>query len=124
MILAQSALVAEIRQDGFVGLLVRHEDLVPVLQGLRRALELGSRHLGIAAPAYEEPAEGERLVEAEIGLNVPVHDPRNSGQSGRRVPAQSLAAERCDQALLALYPIQVSPGRLSIASVEERLGAV
>ena len=51
-------LVAELREDCLVGLLVGDEDLVPVRQGLRGAFELCRGHLGAAAAAYQDPAQG------------------------------------------------------------------
>ena len=99
MVVNPGALVAELGKDGLVGRLVRHEGLVTVRQGRRGALELGRGHLGVAPAAYEEAAEGDRLVEAEVGLDVPVNDSRDLGSlatmSHPRTSLRSAAIRRC-----------------------------
>ena len=115
-----SSLVAELRQDGFVGLLVRHEDLFPF--GKVFGVPLSWEAVIWACSRLIRRRPSERLVEARLvstflfmtlamwGRLVTVSHPRPCARGG-------------DQALLMLYAVHISPP-CPCSEREERLGTV
>src|SRR5215207_11291439 len=118
------AVGAETIQDGFVSRLVRHQDLVPVRQGVGRSLELVGGHPGVGAAAYEDLPQGDRFVDTQVGLDVLLHHPDDLGHLRDGVPPEGLAPQGGYQLLLALYAVEVSASCAAIARVQEGVAAV
>src|ERR671910_2783029 len=98
--------MAELVEDGLIGVFIWYEDLFSVGEGLRDALELLGGHLGVSSSANEDLTQGDGSVEIQVGLDVLVHDLHNLGQSLDGVPPQSLAAKGANELPLALHAVE------------------
>src|SRR5215207_4151909 len=116
--------MAELVEDGLIGVFVWYEDLFSVGEGLRGALELLGGHLGVSSLTDEDLAEGYGSVDIQVGPDVLVHDLHDLGQCLDGVPPQGLAAEGSDELPLALHAVEVGTRGASVPGVDQSLVAV
>src|SRR5215203_2273997 len=116
--------MAELVEDGLIGVFVRYEDLFSVGEGLRDAFDLLGGHLSVSSSADEDLAQGDGSVEVQVGLDVHVHDLRDLGQCLDGVPPQGLTAESSDELPLALHAVEVGTGGASVPGVDQGFVAV
>src|SRR5215208_6239765 len=116
--------MAELVEDGLIGVFVRYEDLFSVGEGLRDAFELLGGHLSVSSSADEDLAQGDGSVEVQVGLDVLVHDLHDLGQCLDSVPPQGLATEGSDELPLALHTVDVGTGGASVSGVDQGFVAV
>src|ERR671910_722564 len=116
--------MAELVEDGLIGVFVWYEDLFSVGEGLRGTLELLGGHLGVSSLADEDLAQGDGSVEIQVGLDVLVHDQHDLGQGLDGVPPQSLAAKGADELPLALHAVEVGARGTSVPGVDQGFVAV
>src|SRR5215208_5009133 len=116
--------MAELVEDGLIGVFVRYEDLFSVGEGLRDAFELLGGHLSVSSSADEDLAQGDGSVEVQVGLDVLVHDLHDLGQCLDSVPPQGLATEGSDELPLALHTVDVGTGGTSVSGIDQGFVAV
>src|SRR5918994_6719895 len=116
--------MAELVEDGLIGVFVWYEDLFSVGEGLRGTLELLGGHLGVSSLADEDLAQGDGSVEIQVGLDVLVHDQHDLGQGLDGVPPQSLAAKGANELPLALHAVEVGTRGSSVPGVDQGFVAV
>src|SRR5829696_5528205 len=114
---ALGAIVSEVFEDALVGPLVGHEHRVPVRQGLGYAPELVGSQTALFTTPDERPPEGDGLDDAEVCVDVFVHNFDDAGEPGDGVPPEGLLAQCGDQPLLSLYSVQVTTGGTPVAGV-------
>src|SRR5215216_1625490 len=116
--------MAELVEDGLIGVFVWYEDLFSVGEGLRGTLELLGCHLGVSSLADEDLAQGNGSVEIQVCLDVLVHDHHDLGQGLYGVPAQGLAAKGANELPLALHAIEVGTRSSSVPGVDQGFVAI
>src|SRR5918993_6015825 len=116
--------MAELVEDGLIGVFVWYEDLFSVGEGLRGTLELLGGHLGVSSLADEDAAQGDGSLEIQVGLDVLVHDHHDLGQGLDGVPSQGLAAKGANELPLALHAIEVGTRGSSVPGVDQGFVAV
>src|SRR5215212_8408493 len=117
-------LIAEVVEDGLIGVFVWYEDLLSVGEGLRGALELLGGHLGVSSIADKDPTQGDGSVEIQVSLDVLVHDRHDLGQRLDGVPPQGLAAKCANELPLALHAVEVGTRGSSVPGVDQGFMAV
>src|SRR5215207_3450589 len=116
--------MAELVEDGLIGVFVWYEDLFSVGEGLRGALELLRGHLGVSSLTDEDLAEGYGSVDIQVGPDILVHDLHDLGQCLDGVPPQGLAAEGANELPLALHAVEVGTWGASVPGVDQGFVAV
>src|SRR5215207_1114603 len=116
--------MAELIENGLIGVFLWYEDLFTVGEGLRGAFELLGGHLGVSSSADEDLAQRDGSVEIQVRLNVLVHDLHDLGQCLDGMPPQGLATEGSDELPLALHAVDVGTGGASVSGVDQGFVAV